>query len=571
MEDTDTSTAGELQLSSTTAQSDSQLESTLPPSTSSPVKREHEDDDEATEDLPNKRQKTLNGSISNGMHDIVKSKKHGPMGQLQRALDWLESSEDFTQEVKEHAQKLRSLVVNPGETDFKGYRIEQIVAPSSEDNTASTVANVEAKEEDVANPHTNVPPPFALPNKANFTKGPVPAVEQLNKIAPPLSTFRPVPAAKNFRLTSDPAAPVNTVLPAAPQITNVALSMAPFMHTSLLPAYVAPTGTNSYEPLEFLGDAYLEVIATRLIHSRFPLHTVGQKAGLRELLVKNETLAEYSNAYGFGERVQSSHKERHGPVWTKVLGDVFEAYLACVIIQDETSDEGFLQAERWLTDLWAPKILAWRSQGDGLSDTSKMPSQPLDPKTDLNRLLTGKDAKVEYKEEKEMQLIKEGNRTVFFMGVYLTGWGFTNQHLGSGEGRSKQIASTAAAEWALRNSQDVIQTAHQRKVQFERQFKKSAGRGGGGQRGGGRGGFGGRGGGRGGFNNGGPHQQPYGGPPPPQFQAGAPLGGYPQHPPQPQHQMPPQYMPQQPPPMVYPQHQLPQQPPPGGWGPPRYG
>ena len=141
-----------------------------------------------------------------------------------------------------------------------------------------------------------------------------------------------------------------------------------------------------------------------LIHSRFPLHTVGQKAGLRELLVKNETLAEYSNAYGFGERVQSSHKERHGPVWTKVLGDVFEAYLACIIIQDDTSDAGFLAAEKWLTELWAPKILEWRKAGDGLHDASKQ-GQSLDPKTDLNRLLTGKDAKVEYREEKDHDVL----------------------------------------------------------------------------------------------------------------------------------------------------------------------
>jgi ribonuclease-3 len=463
------------------------------------------------------------------------------MGQLLRGLDWAEGNEDLTDEVHEFARKLRALVCNPHETNFKGYKIDEEVEQSSSD---AAVAKEEA-EENISNPHTNVPPPFALPNKNNFVKGPVPAYNALNKAAPTISNLPPVPASKNHNTTTNVDKPASSVLPQLPQITNVALASAPFMHASLLPAYVAPTGTNSYEPLEFLGDAYLEVIATRLIHSRFPLHTVGQKAGLRELLVKNETLAEYSTAYGFGERVQSSHKERHGPVWTKVLGDVFEAYLACIIIQDEESDAGFLLAEQWLTELWAPKILEWRKAGDGLQDTSRNNSQTLDPKTDLNRLLTGKDAKVEYREEKEMQLIKDGNRTIFFMAVYLTGWGFQNQHLGSGEGRSKQIASTNAAEYALRNSQDIIQTAHQRKTYFEKQFKRGANRG----RGGGGGGHQGRGGSRGGFAGLG-HAGPAAGlPPRPGFPQGPPpqIGGYPPQ----QH-------------MGYPQH-----PAPGSWNPSR--
>jgi ribonuclease-3 len=392
------------------------------------------------------------------------------LGQLRRGLDYINTSTAFSDEAKKHAEALFALLFTPNETGFEGFRVE--APPALELSVAEIKEEEEEEEEDTSkNPHTAVPPPFALPDKKKFAKGPVPSLEVLNQISPPVSSLPPVPMTQNYQTTTPMAAPGTTVLPQAPQITDVALANAPFVHTSTLPAYVAPTGTNSYEPLEFLGDAYLEVIATRLIHSRFPLHGVGQKAGLRELLVKNETLAEYAQAYGFGERVQSLHKDRHGSTWTKVLGDVFEAYLACIIIQNPT-DAGFIAAEQWLTELWAPKILQWRAAGDGLRDTSKRPDQPLDAKTDLNRLLVGKEAKVEYREEKPMQLIKEGNRTVFYMAVYLTGWGFQNQHIGSGEGRSKQIAGTNAAEVALRTSQDIIQLAHQRKVAFERQFKK---------------------------------------------------------------------------------------------------
>jgi dsRNA-specific ribonuclease len=452
----------------------------------SSVKRDHDEADAESPEHANKRQKFTNGSGRDGPHRNG-NKQGGRSGhqynglpQLKRGLDYVIQAGAFSEEAVELAKKLHGLLFTPQDTRFEGYKVELQAA-------AAETKDEDEEGADAKNPHTNVPPPFALPDKKKFARGPVPALESLERDAPKQSILPPVAMTQNYHSTSLMAAPTSTVLPQAPPITDIGLANAPFMHTSALPAYVSPTGTNSYEPLEFLGDAYLEVIATRLIHARFPLHSVGQKAGLRELLVKNETLAEYSQAYGFGDRLTSAHKDRHGPAWTKVLGDVFEAYLACVIIQDST-DAGFAAAEQWLTELWAPKILQWRAAGDGLHDMSKQPNQPLDAKTDLNRLLVGKEAKLEYREEKAMQLIKEGNRTIFFMGVYLTGWGFQNQHLGSGEGRSKQIAGTNAAEEAMRSAQDIIQLAHQRKIAFERQFKKSGGnpvRGGRGGRGGG--------------------------------------------------------------------------------------
>jgi len=217
------------------------------------------------------------------------------------------------------------------------------------------------------------------------------------------------------------------------------------------------------------------VIATRLIHSRFPLHTVGQKAGLREILVKNETLAEYSRAYGFPNRIRTSEalKQQGGVAWMKVLADVFEAYVACVVIQDLT-EKGFHAAEAWLTDLWAPKIVEWKARGDGARDTHNSGPAQLDAKSDLNRLVVGRESKVEYKEEKPMEMIMPGNRQNFFIGVYLTGLGFENQHLGSGQGRSKQIAGMAAASDALIRSQDIITLAHRKKMDVERISKKKA-------------------------------------------------------------------------------------------------
>lgn len=446
---------------------------------SSPPQHDHDHDPNDQSGRPSKRQKFSNNARGGfKSRQVSGHNKKNPMVELRRGLEFLISSQAYSEKALQHAGDLYNLLFDPAAgtsallPEYDGHGDAPTSQLDQAQDAETTIKEEDSKisGEEPKNPHTDVPPPFAMPKAKTFAQGTSPSLHNLNQKAPAKSSFGPVPPMLNSATTNLVKAPSSTALPQAPHISDISLCNAPFMHTSALPAYVSPTGTNSYEHLEFLGDAYLEVIATRLIHARFPLHTVGQKAGLRELLVKNETLAEYTRAYGWGERIQCLEQNRQGSAWTKILADVFEAYLACVIIQDLT-DAGFLAAEVWLTELWAPKILEWRRNGDGLHDTSRKVDQPLDAKTDLNKLLVGKESKLDYREEKAMQLIKEGNRTVFFMGVYLTGWGYQNQHLGSGEGRSKQIAGTKAAEDALFRSADIIREAHQRKSTFERQFK----------------------------------------------------------------------------------------------------
>ncbi|KAF2403276.1 ribonuclease III [Trichodelitschia bisporula] len=282
-----------------------------------------------------------------------------------------------------------------------------------------------------------------------------PALTTLNARSPAdnskFGTIPPMPTAKT---------PLPADIPPLPAITDPTLTDAPFTHTSMLPAHVPPTSTNTYEPLEFLGDAYLEVIATRLIHARFAGHSVGQKAGLRELLIKNDTLASYAEHYGFPDRVKTTKHERSqgGKTWSKILADVFEAYVACVILSDP--QHGFDTAEQWLTALWAPKVLEWRARGDGKvgADEGLKSSQA---RVLLAQKLLGGDAKLEYLQERPMEV--KNSRTTFFIAVYLTGWGYTKQYLGRGSGRSKTLASAEAASNALEVSGKIIDTAHKRK------------------------------------------------------------------------------------------------------------
>lgn len=143
-------------------------------------------------------------------------------------------------------------------------------------------------------------------------------------------------------------------LPPLPSILSSTLEIAAFTHASL-----SNPNTTSYERLEFLGDACIELFATRLIYPAFPTLTAGRMSQKRELLVKNETLAEYAVAYGFDKRAKLPRDfwgpgPGRGKLWTKTMGDIFEAYVAAVILSDPTG--GFQTVETWLHALWKEKL-----------------------------------------------------------------------------------------------------------------------------------------------------------------------------------------------------------------------
>jgi ribonuclease-3 len=53
----------------------------------------------------------------------------------------------------------------------------------------------------------------------------------------------------------------------------------------------------------------------------------------------------------------------------------------------------------------------------------------------------------------------DGGMQTYYIGVYLTGWGWQDQHLGSGSGLNKAIAGDEAANRALQNSPLIDQVA----------------------------------------------------------------------------------------------------------------
>lgn len=224
-------------------------------------------------------------------------------------------------------------------------------------------------------------------------------------------------------------------LPELPTITDQ-YAKCTFTHPSRAPREFELGEMQSYDRLEFLGDAYLEIVASRLIWSLYKNVPTGRMSSIRERLVKNETLAQFSVKYGFDKRCDIDTLPVKRDSQIKLYGDLFEAYVASVVLSDPV--EGFRRAEEWLTALWMPLL------------ENEQTNPPDDGwKERLKKRVGGKGVKLDYAEERPMKMGK-GIET-YFMGVFLTGWGYENQLLGSGQGLSKKAAGMEAAKNALEN------------------------------------------------------------------------------------------------------------------------
>ncbi|KAE8375870.1 ribonuclease III domain-containing protein [Aspergillus bertholletiae] len=245
-----------------------------------------------------------------------------------------------------------------------------------------------------------------------------------------------ITGARSCHISADsPAREVATQegLPVLPPITDNVLKRAVFTHPG-----VSNDAEKTYDRLEILGDAYIELIATKLIWKRFQEIPSGRISQIRELLVKNETLAEYATGYGLDNKATVPQDYSKQPKrWTKTRADIFEAYVAAAIISD--SVDGYRTVEKWLAQLWLPKLLELGTQ-----------KPVLNAKEILAKKIMGKGIKLRYIDERPPAQQGPGMQT-FFVGVYLTGWGWNNRHLGSGQGPNKTIAGNRAAHQALSN------------------------------------------------------------------------------------------------------------------------
>lgn len=106
--------------------------------------------------------------------------------------------------------------------------------------------------------------------------------------------------------------------------------------------------TDSYERLEFLGDAVLDLIVSEIIFERFPDEDEGFLTKLRAKLVRGEALADYAMRLGLNELMVIGERARgQGIELSKsVLSDVFEALVGAIYV-----DHGYMEAYRFAREV----------------------------------------------------------------------------------------------------------------------------------------------------------------------------------------------------------------------------
>ncbi|EPE36227.1 RNase III [Glarea lozoyensis ATCC 20868] len=251
-------------------------------------------------------------------------------------------------------------------------------------------------------------------------------------------------------------------LPTLPLIHDETLEKATFTHTNSGSGKITDL---DYEQLEWVGDAYIELIATLLISKTFPALNPGKSSQVRERLVKNTQLSEYSRAYGFHKRINLGphFAVRDNEKMIKIFGDIFEAYVAAVILSDPVN--GLQNAVKWLKDLWSMTIKKdivsqensvlnyssplWNLSGKPEPATKQ--SVLLNPKDQLAQAIGAKVVKISYRDTAKETKCRKTKLPIFSVGVFLDGWGEKDKKLGEGKANGKKEAGFKAAEQALNN------------------------------------------------------------------------------------------------------------------------
>jgi ribonuclease-3 len=106
--------------------------------------------------------------------------------------------------------------------------------------------------------------------------------------------------------------------------------------------------TESYEQLEFLGDAVLDLIVTEILFDKFDSRDEGFMTQMRSRIVKGETLASFSINLKLDEIIEVGNRVKDQGIEssTSVLADIFEALLGAIY-----KDRGYVVAREFMTRL----------------------------------------------------------------------------------------------------------------------------------------------------------------------------------------------------------------------------
>ncbi|KAL0639860.1 hypothetical protein Q9L58_001177 [Maublancomyces gigas] len=145
--------------------------------------------------------------------------------------------------------------------------------------------------------------------------------------------------------------------------------LPPIPNPSLLLQVFTPSETEveddpqaHYQRLEWVGDAYLEAVVSKILFDRFPDEREGYLSKIREKLVANKPISYLAKLYGFENRIMgirdlpeiSENGRNKADEHWKILADCFEAYVGAVAISDPENSLDTLM--NWLVSLYGPEI-----------------------------------------------------------------------------------------------------------------------------------------------------------------------------------------------------------------------
>ncbi|RFU81748.1 ribonuclease 3 [Trichoderma arundinaceum] len=280
-----------------------------------------------------------------------------------------------------------------------------------------------------------------------------------------------IPVLSPIRVTPWIPSEIQQEWPPLPPLHDPKLVEEAFTHPGL--------GQNfNYERLEWLGDAYLELISSSLIHQTFTQLRSGACSQLRERLIRNVTLAEYFRHYGmdrwarlpdnFGDNRGAGRGRSKDKDLLKTQADMFEAYVAAVILSDP--QEGLTKVVEWLKALWGRTIKEDIQKAE--ATRKRHEAQPAEAeateknsKQRLSVKIVTKGVSIDYKDLPGEKKDKNLGLPLYTVGAYLTGYGEVGRLLAVGTALSKKEAGQKAAETALQNKR-LIQAYEEKKRQY---------------------------------------------------------------------------------------------------------
>ena len=203
---------------------------------------------------------------------------------------------------------------------------------------------------------------------------------------------------------------------------NIDMDNSPLLNTALThTSYANEHNVESYERLEFLGDAVLELISSDYIYKKNKFNE-GEMSRKRSLYVCENALYEYSKEIDLKSyiKVGNGIKEAN----KTVIADVFEAVIGAIYLE-----KGLKTVEYFFNSLIVPYI-------------EKNVDFLMDYKSTLQELVQTEKKSVEYR------VTKEGgpaHKKYFEVEVIIEGIVY-----GSGKGGSKKEAEQQAAKEAIK-------------------------------------------------------------------------------------------------------------------------